>query len=295
MVNKDISNKNKQKSVIKNNDNRIFYISIAIIFLLIIQIITMSLIIYDINKQSYNTGITQAQLNKQIMSNNIYLTGLITQIDRNLTSADINLQKDIGTIKATTSSDFTDIIAPSINSVVSIKTDSGQGTGFIISPDGYVVTNEHVLTDATYANALTASQQTLPMELIGYNSTLDIALLKINGTYDNYLSFRYKDNVKIGEKVIAIGNPLGLGFSVSEGIVSAIDRTDSGMPNYIQTDASLNPGNSGGPLIGTDGKVIGINNFKANAENIGFALESDYIKEAVNEISEKQLGKDLIN
>jgi len=83
----------------------------------------------------------------------------------------------------------------------------------------------------------------------------------------------------VGEKVIAIGNPLGLSLSVTEGIVSGVHRIgDNNLPAYIQTDAALNPGNSGGPLINTDGKVIGINNFKiSGTESLGFALESDYI------------------
>ena len=123
---------------------------------------------------------------------------------------------------------------------------------------------------------------------------MDVALLKIEGDY-NSLIFDDSDDVRIGEKGIAIGNPLGLSFSVSEGIVSALNREGSnGLKIYIQTDASLNPGNSGGPLIGTDGKVIGINNFKARGENLGFALESDYIKQSVNEISLDRLNMTIL-
>ena len=133
------------------------------------------------------------------------------------------------------------------------------------------------------------------MKLIGYDSNADIALLKINGSYD-YLELRNSDDVRVGEKVIAIGNPLGLSFSVSEGIVSAINREGAnGLPAYIQTDAALNPGNSGGPLIGTDGKAIGINNYKARGENIGFALESNYIKDTVNEIALRKLNMTVLD
>jgi len=104
------------------------------------------------------------------------------------------------------------------------------------------------------------------------------------------------DDVQIGEKVIAIGNPLGLQFSVSEGIVSGIHRPGlNEMEVYIQTDAALNPGNSGGPLINKKGEVIGINNFKiGGTEGMGFALESNSIKETVNEIAMLTLGQDLI-
>ena len=120
-------------------------------------------------------------------------------------------------------------------------------------------------------------------------------MLKIEGTFTP-ISLANSDDVQIGQKVIAIGNPLGLQFSVTEGIVSAINRAGSnGLKDYIQTDAALNPGNSGGPLIDTSGKVIGINNFKiGGSENIGFALESNYIKQTINGFSQQDLGKNLI-
>jgi len=130
---------------------------------------------------------------------------------------------------------------------------------------------------------------------VGYDAKLDIALLKIEGDYRE-IELGDSDDVQVGEKVIAIGNPLGLQFSVSEGIVSATDREGSnGLEAYIQTDAALNPGNSGGPLINKQGEVIGINNFKVgSSESLGFALESNYIKEAVNGISQEQLNIDLL-
>ena len=104
------------------------------------------------------------------------------------------------------------------------------------------------------------------------------------------------DEIQIGEKVIAIGNPLGLQFSVSQGIISATHRQGANnLPVYIQTDAALNPGNSGGPLINKQGKAIGINNFKlGESESLGFALESNTLKEAINSIAEEFLKQTLI-
>ena len=163
-----------------------------------------------------------------------------------------------------------------------------------------MVTNAHVLADssgnlATSIRAITFNQVTKNAEFIGHNNEFDIALLKISGTYDP-LILENSNNVQIGEKVIAIGNPLGLQFSVTEGIVSAIHRVGiNGLEVYIQTDAALNPGNSGGPLINKEGKVIGINNFKiGSGENLGFALESNYIKDVVNEIFFENFNKTLI-
>jgi S1-C subfamily serine protease len=230
---------------------------------------------------------------RALETSNAEISSQINELSKNLLETRTDLSNQIGSIQAITSSDFSTIIESSVKSVVSIRTNIAQGTGFIISPDGYVVTNAHVLSGARYADAILSDQEILSMDLIGYNTTLDIALLKLNGNFD-YFDMRDSDNIRVGEKVIAIGNPLGLSFSVSEGIVSGVNREGiNDIPAYIQTDAALNPGNSGGPLIGTDGKVIGINNFKARGESIGFALESDYIVAAVNDILYKKTNQTL--
>lgn len=243
------------------------------------------------NDQLNNLNSYTKQLNSKIDTNNAELQSKINELSKDLLDTQINLTRQVGTIQAKTSSDFSLIANEAKKSVVSIRTDIAQGTGFIISEDGYVVTNAHVLSGAKYADAITYDQKTERMKFIGYDSDLDLALLKLDGTYKK-LNLEYVDNVRVGEKVIAIGNPLGLGFSVSEGIVSAINRVqaDNNLPAYIQTDASLNPGNSGGPLINTDGNVIGINNFKLAGDNLGFALESDYIKSGINAIAKEKLN-----
>jgi len=222
------------------------------------------------------------------------LQNQITELTNSLMETQINLTSEISKIKATTSSDFSGIIETAVKSIVSIRTNVAQGTGFLITSNGYIVTNAHVLEGAKFATAITSEQKTISMNLIGYNSNLDIALLKIKGSY-NFLKFGNSDNVKVGEKVIAIGNPLGLSFSATEGIISAVDRTgDNKLPIYLQTDTALNPGNSGGPLINTEGKVIGINNFKIAGENLGFALESNSIVEEVNNIALEVLNMTII-
>jgi len=115
-------------------------------------------------------------------------------------------------------------------------------------------------------------------------------LLKISGTYEA-LELADSDDLQVGRKVIAIGNPLGLSFSVTEGIISALERIGpNGLREYIQTDVSLNPGNSGGPLIDIQGQVIGINNFKiGGAEALGFSLESNAIRDSVNAMLNKTI------
>ncbi len=179
--------------------------------------------------------------------------------------------------------DFSAVIEKDIRGVVSVGTDKSAGTGFIIDSDGYIVTNEHVISGGSYVKILTYDGKVHDATIIGEDKFHDISLLKIEGSYTS-LELADSDNAQIGEKVIAIGNPLGLSFTVTEGIISALHRRGpNGLETYIQTDVTLNPGNSGGPLINTKGEVVGINNFKiGEAEGLGFALESNVIREVVN-------------
>lgn len=269
--------------------------SIVIIFL-----ITLGIFVYFLFLGFDN-------LNQKIIDNQAETNSKLNELADSLIKTNDLLNSELGTLtekfsllKATAGDDFSGIIEKSIESVVTIRTNSGQGTGFIITDNGYIVTNAHVLADdqgnlATGIQAITYGQTKLTAEFIGYDSKLDIALLKISGQYQG-LELGDSDKVQVGEKVIAIGNPLGLQFSVSEGIVSAIHRPGiSGINAYIQTDAALNPGNSGGPLINKQGEVIGINNFKiSSGESLGFSLESNQIKSSINTISEELLNKTLI-
>ena len=269
---------------------------------LIIVLIANSVFIYFLYGQlqfSYNkleSEITQSQADTQSKLNE--LTTSILQSQEELTSLGSqigSIDKEFQVLKASTSADFSGIIEDAIKSVVTIKTDLSQGTGFIIDSKGYVVTNYHVMQNAKSAGIFTYEGNSHSVQLVGYDANIDIALLKIEGNFKE-LELDNSDNIQIGEKVIAIGNPLGLQFSVSEGIVSAVHRPGpSGTNSYIQTDAALNPGNSGGPLINKQGKVIGINNFKVGGgESLGFALESNYIEETVNNIALEKLNQTLI-
>ena len=173
---------------------------------------------------------------------------------------------------------------------MSIDASGSLGSGAIIKSEGYIVTNYHVIEKANQYKILTYDGEVHNAVLIGYSAPYDVALLKINPGYD-YLVYGDSDDVKAGEKVIAVGNPLGLSFSVSEGIVSAVNRGRENLPGtYIQTDVSINPGNSGGPLINSAGKIIGINNFKISGEMIeglGFALNSNDARKVTDALIEK--------
>ena len=270
------------------------HLFMLIIILISLQATFLVLINIKLNETNILLDSYQKYLNNKIDINEAETQNKINQLSESLFDINQGIEMEISNLKAKTSSDFSGIIENSVESVVSLRTNVAQGTGFIITDNGYVVTNAHVLNGATFAQALTSDREIKSLSLIGYNTKLDIALLKLEGEYKS-LEFEDSDNVVIGEKVIAIGNPLGLSFSVSEGIVSAINRPGiNNLPAYVQTDAALNPGNSGGPLINSDGKVIGINNFKIAGENLGFALQSDYVIDGINLIALESFNQTIL-
>lgn len=199
------------------------------------------------------------------------------------------VSKQLSELK-TQAGDFSELIEDKVKGVVSVGTESAGGSGFFIA-NRYVATNYHVVQGAQKIAVLTYDKQIFNAQLIGFDSLRDIALLKIDASYP-VLKLGDSDKLQVGNKVIAIGNPLGLSFTVTAGIVSALNREGkNGLSEYIQTDVSLNPGNSGGPLIDTAGDVIGINNFKVgNAESIGFALESNVVKASINKIANTSIA-----
>ena len=182
---------------------------------------------------------------------------------------------------------------------------SSRGTGFIISTDGYIITNNHVIADGESFMVTMQDGTEHEAQLIGSDSTLDIAVLKIEAEGLTALSIGNSDNLQVGELVVAIGNPQGAGENltgtVSVGYVSALHRElmfNNTRQEFIQTDAALNPGNSGGPLVNSDGEVIGVVTLKSlvssvnsdgstvDTEGIGFAIPINAAIEAATEIIE---------
>jgi len=242
--------------------------TIVLIYMIISGILLSGIITKQtINHNQLTNKIDELQADTQNKLNELTESLLATQNDLKQTKQDLgelgtevgSIEEGFGLLKASVGEDFSGIIENSVKAVVTIKTDVAQGTGFIIQGQGYIVTNAHILVGGQTIESVTYEKEKIPTTFIGYNGELDIALLKIEGNYE-FLELGDSDKIQVGEKVIAIGNPLGLQFSVSEGIVSAVHRTGpSGLEVYIQTDAALNPGNSGGPLINKQGKVIGRN------------------------------------
>ena len=167
----------------------------------------------------------------------------------------------------------------------------GIGSGVIISPDGYIVTNNHVVEGAVDIHVTMSDRRVLPAKLVGADPLTDIAVLKINGA--NLASVPWGDSTQLhpGQTVLAFGNPLGMRFSVTRGIVSAINRPnpfsgDARKPGeFIQTDAAINQGNSGGPLVDARGQVIGINTFLVSPSGafagMGFAIPTQIARPTV--------------
>ncbi len=167
----------------------------------------------------------------------------------------------------------------------------GLGSGVIISPDGYIVTNNHVIDNATDIRVTMSDRQVMKAKLVGADPLTDLAVLKIDGT--NLPSVPFGDSTKLspGQLVLAFGNPYGFRFTVTRGIISALNRpnpeADRRKPGeFIQTDAAINPGNSGGPLVDARGQVIGINTFLISGtgsfSGMGFAIPTQIVKPTVD-------------
>ncbi len=164
------------------------------------------------------------------------------------------------------------------------------GSGVIVSADGLIVTNHHVIKGATEITAVLADRREFAAELVLDDERTDLAILRIDpkGKKLPHVAFRDSDDVEVGDLVLAIGNPFGVGQTVTSGIVSATARTQAGISNFsffIQTDAAINPGNSGGALVTLDGKLLGINTAilsrTGGSVGIGFAIPANMVKTVV--------------
>lgn len=174
----------------------------------------------------------------------------------------------------------------------------GEGSGFVVTPDGYILTNTHVVAGADRVTVTLSDQRSFKARVVGTDSTTDVAVIKIDGGSFPTLPFGNDDAARIGEWVLAVGNPLGLDFTVTAGIISAKGRggREVQLPNagnytisdFIQTDAAINPGNSGGPLLNTRGEVIGINSAIASRTGFysgyGFAIPISLAKSVMDDL-----------
>lgn len=196
-------------------------------------------------------------------------------------------------------------VGPSVVGIVTTQTytswnggtydqQAGSGSGIIISADGYIITNSHVIEGASGIEVVLNSGDTYTAKLIGSDTKTDLAVVKIDATNLPVAELGKSADLKVGELAVAIGNPLGLEFqgSVTAGVISALNRTmevDGRQYTLVQTDAAINPGNSGGPLVNKYGQIIGINTVKISsttAEGMGFAIPIDVAVPIIEELIE---------
>ena len=167
------------------------------------------------------------------------------------------------------------------NRIKSKRNQFGSGSGFIISSDGYIVTNDHVVHNAKEIKVGLMDGRSFKAQIIGLDPSTDIAVIKINANQLSTMKFMDSDQLQVGQIAIAVGNPLGLQHTVTSGVISALGRTLRArngrlIDDIIQTDAALNPGNSGGPLVASNGMVIGVNTATIpSAQGLCFAVASN--------------------
>ncbi|MGA7179892.1 MAG: Do family serine endopeptidase [Thiobacillaceae bacterium] len=168
---------------------------------------------------------------------------------------------------------------------------SSLGSGVIASADGYILTNNHVVEAADEIQVALSNGKIYPAKVVGSDPDTDLAVLKLNATHLPAITFGQSDNLRVGDWVLAIGNPFGVGQTVTLGIVSALGRSHLGIntfENFIQTDAAINPGNSGGALIDSAGDLVGINaaiySRTGGSQGIGFAIPAKLAKQVMEQI-----------
>lgn len=186
--------------------------------------------------------------------------------------------------------------AVNITSNVSFGFRAGTGSGVIISEDGYIITNNHVVENSDDLEILLNDRRSYKAEIIGVDQSTDLAVVKIEAENLDPIQFGNSDVVQIGEWVLAVGNPFGLNSTVTAGIVSSkarnlnILRGDFAIESFIQTDAVVNPGNSGGALVNTEGQLIGINTAiltnSGNYEGYSFAIPANLVRKVVGDLIE---------
>jgi serine protease Do len=167
----------------------------------------------------------------------------------------------------------------------------GQGSGVIVSPDGYIITNNHVVADAVDVEVILADRRQYKGKVVATDPKTDVAVVRINATNLPTVPWADSSTLAVGEFVLAIGNPLGLSRTVTFGIVSAVGRADVGVADFedfIQTDAPINPGNSGGALVNVNGELVGINTAIASptggSVGVGFAIPSNMARAAMQSL-----------
>lgn len=226
---------------------------------------------YEPQKDKLSTFINSSLLSGQEVSGNTF-SSITLAIPEQIASGELNDDS---------SSSTESVLEKTIDGVLAIETDTGnEGSGFFVTTGCLVVTNKHVVEGAETIILKTSSRRLFTAQVLSKDDGRDLALLRSNARTCSALTLEDSRKAAIGQEVYAIGNPLGLSGTVTRGIISALRKDNNGV-QYIQLDASVNPGNSGGPLISRSGKVLGVNTFKVRGfEGLNFAVAASEIKNA---------------
>jgi len=249
---------------------------------------------------TFSTGILAQSNNEQksVTPTNIF-SDIASNVDSGVVKVTSKIEVNNGNIPYYYSEDFYEYFFGETLPKDKSRVTEGYGSGFIVSEDGYIITNEHVVHNAIEINVnIQGFNKTVPAEVKWTDYNLDLAILKVNVNKTlSPIPLGNSDKLKPGNWTIAIGNPFGLNHTVTTGVVSALERplqipTNGGTTrtynNLIQTDAAINPGNSGGPLLNIEGEVIGINTaVSSSGQGIGFAIPINEVKGYINDLKTK--------
>lgn len=236
------------------------------------------------NNQEKNQAVSQEEL-KKYTKNAVETQDAFVQVHKNTKDSIVNIRTK-KTVVVNSYNPLEELLFGNSRNRQQRRESGSLGSGFVISKDGYIITNNHVIDGADEIYVKFSDGREYLTKLIGASPEVDIAVLKIEGTNETFkpLEFSDSDNIEIGQWSIAFGNPLGLNDSMTVGIVSASGRSSLGIEeieNFIQTDAAINQGNSGGPLIDITGRVIGVNTaiYSSNGGSVGlgFAIPSNLV------------------
>jgi serine protease Do len=291
--------KSVQASGIDKNLRTFLISSVVILILLLAALIGYFIYIVNNSGVDFNFGFNSSNSSKADSSG----SGQNNNSDLSNSGASIVIEDSPVEGVGMSAEEVYDKVSPTVVGVVVYDSEAniisdpkGQGSGIIVSSDGYIVTNSHVIGDSKQNNVkiVLSGGEEFPGKIVGYDTKTDLAVIKAEKTNLPVATFGNSDNVRIGQWALALGNPIGLTNSLTRGTISALNRSLSQSKQhfvkYIQTDAAINPGNSGGPLLNMYGQVIGITSTKIVGnviEGVGFAIPSNTVKSVVDDIISK--------
>ena len=238
---------------------------------------------YDVKLERFESSLESARADFDRSTKS-----LVETIEEKDNEKDIELEEIRQELKSVNKGDLSELVKDVVKAAVSITTERDRGSGAVLTGDGYIVTNYHVVTGAQEITVIDYSGRVSEATLVQYNELRDLAILKVDKDYDDVFKLGNSDELEVGETVIAIGSPKSLDFTVTQGIISAVSRVfDEEEGSFIQTDVPINSGSSGGPLVNLEGELIGLNTFKLKGtDSLGFSIPSNDVKTMLDNVTQ---------